>query len=128
MFAKLETVFAKVEAALKGDANGETSHDKLTALLGGTNSAADKANESIQGAIDLVLRERSQVGAKQNRVDMMADRLALQKEALTKQKSNVEDIEYEESITQLITQESIHRASLSVGGRIIQQTLVDFIR
>lgn len=128
MFAKLETVFAKVEAALKGDANGETSHDKLTALLGGTNSAADKANESIQGAIDLVLRERSQVGAKQNRVDMMADRLALQKEALTKQKSNVEDVEYEESITQLITQESIHRASLSVGGRIIQQTLVDFIR
>lgn len=128
MFAKLETVFAKVEAALKGDANGETSHDKLTALLGGTNSAADKANESIQGVIDLVLRERSQVGAKQNRVDMMADRLALQKEALTKQKSNVEDVEYEESITQLITQESIHRASLSVGGRIIQQTLVDFIR
>lgn len=128
MFAKLDTVFAKVEAALTGDVNGETSHDKLTVLLGGTNSAADRANETIQGVVDLVLKERSQVGAKQNRVDMMADRLALQKETLTKQQSNVEDVEYEEAITNLITQESIHNAALSVGGKVIQQTLVDFIR
>ncbi|WP_010286862.1 flagellar hook-associated protein FlgL [Kurthia massiliensis] len=128
MFAKLDTVFAKVEAALTGDVNDETSHDKLTVLLGGTNSAADRANETIQGVVDLVLKERSQVGAKQNRVDMMADRLALQKETLTKQQSNVEDVEYEEAITNLITQESIHNAALSVGGKIIQQTLVDFIR
>ncbi len=59
---------------------------------------------------------------------MMSDRLAIQKEVLTKQQSNVEDVEYEEAITNMITQESIHRAALSVGGRIIQQTLVDFIR
>lgn len=127
MFAKLDTVFAKIETALKGDKDGNTSHDKLTALLGGTNSAADQANETIQGVVDLVLAERSTVGAKQNRVDMMADRLALQKEALTKQQSDVEDVEYEEVITNLITQESIHNAALSVGSKIIQQTLVDFM-
>lgn len=127
MFSKLDTVFSKVFAALNGT-GGVTSGEDISDLLGGTNSAADRDFTTIQGVQDLFSMQRSTVGAKQNRVDMMSDRLALQKETLTKQKSNVEDVEYEEAITNLITQESIHRASLSVGGRIIQQTLVDFIR
>lgn len=128
MFNKLDGVFAQIEKALTGDINDATYGDKIGDLLGGINSAADKSYDTIQGSIDLILKNRSEVGAKQNRVDMMADRLALQKETLTKQQSNVEDVEYEEAITNMITQESIHRAALSVGGRIIQQTLVDFIR
>lgn len=127
LFSKLDTVFAKVKAALQG-ANGETSGEEIGALLGGTNSVEDKNFTSIQGVQDLILRERSIAGANQNRVDMMANRLSLQKEILTKQQSNVEDVEYEATITDLITQESTHRAALSVGGRVIQQTLVDFIR
>ena len=127
MFGKIDEVFAKIEEALVGQ-NDITSSDEISAILGGTNSQEDKEYTTIQGSIDLVLMERATVGAKQNRVDMMADRLALQKEVLTKQQSNVEDVEYEQAITNLITQESIHNASLSVGGRIIQQTLVDFIR
>lgn len=125
MFSKLDAVFEKIEEALSTEG---TSGTDIGNLLGGTNSQEDLDYETIQGTIDLVLKERAEVGAKQNRVDMMADRLALQKETLTKQQSNVEDVEYEEAITNLITQESIHNASLSVGGRIIQQTLVDFIR
>lgn len=128
MFSKLDDVFKQIEHVLTGDANDATYGDKIGALLGGTNSAADKNYTTIQGSIDLILSNRAEVGAKQNRVDMMSDRLALQKETLTKQQSNVEDVEFEEAITNLITQESIHRAALSVGGRIIQQTLVDFIR
>lgn len=42
--------------------------------------------------------------------------------------SNNEDIDYEVVITQLITQESILRASLSAGSRTIQPTLLDFLR
>lgn len=127
MFGKIDEVFAKIEEALVGQ-NDITSSDEISAILGGTDSQEDKEYTTIQGAINLMLMERATVGAKQNRVDMMADRLALQKEVLTKQQSNVEDVEYEQAITNLITQESIHNASLSVGGRIIQQTLVDFIR
>ncbi|HIX42473.1 MAG TPA: flagellar hook-associated protein FlgL [Candidatus Kurthia intestinigallinarum] len=127
MFDKLDIVFDKIEAALAGT-NGVTSGTDIGSILGGTNSPTDKAFETIQGSIDLLLNKRAEAGAKQNRVDMMSDRLAIQKEVLTKQQSNVEDVEYEEAITNMITQESIHRAALSVGGRIIQQTLVDFIR
>lgn len=129
MFGKIDEVFAKIETALSGeDTDGITSGLDIGSILGGTNSDEDKEYTTIQGSIDLVLMERATVGAKQNRVDMMSDRLAIQKEVLTKQQSNVEDVEYEEAITNMITQASIHRAALSVGGRIIQQTLVDFIR
>lgn len=127
MFDKLDGVFNQIEAALTGK-DGKTSGDEITQLLGGINSDRDKSYDTIQGSIDLILRNRSNVGAKQNRVDTMEDRLALQKETLTKQQSNVEDVEYEEAITNMITQQSIHNAALSVGGKIIQQTLVDFIR
>jgi flagellar hook-associated protein 3 FlgL len=59
---------------------------------------------------------------------MMINRLATQEVAVTKQLSDNEDIDYERVITEMITQESIHQAALSVGAKIIQSTLVDFIR
>ena len=75
-----------------------------------------------------VLENRADIGARQNRVDMMINRLATQEVVVTKQLSNNEDIDYEKVITEMITQESIHQAALSVGAKIIQSTLVDFIR
>ena len=75
-----------------------------------------------------VLENRADIGARQNRVDMMINRLATQEVVVTKQLSDNEDIDYERVITDMITQESIHQAALSVGAKIIQSTLVDFIR
>jgi flagellar hook-associated protein 3 FlgL len=54
--------------------------------------------------------------------------LATQEVITTKVMSNNEDIDYEKTITELISQESVHRAALGVGARIIQPTLVDFLR
>lgn len=125
LFTQVDSVLNKVEEALK---NPNASAQEISDLLGGTNSPEDRSYNTLQGILDLSVMERSEVGAKQNRVDMMADRLSLQKETLTKQQSNVEDVEYEKTITNMITQESIHNAALSVGSKIIQQTLVDFIR
>ena len=73
------------------------------------------------------LTMRSQVGAKQNRLELMQNRLSQQAINITKRLSENEDTDYSEAITQLTTAESIHQASLSVGAKIIQQTLVDFI-
>ena len=63
-----------------------------------------------------------------NRLEMMENRLDIQFVNVTKQKSNNEDVDYAEAITQMVTAESIHQAALSTGAKIIQQTLVDFIR
>lgn len=77
---------------------------------------------------NVVLGNRADIGARQNRVEMMENRLGAQEVIVTKQLSNNEDIDYEKVITEMVTQESIHQAALSVGAKIIQATLVDFIR
>ncbi len=82
----------------------------------------------IDANMDEVLTTRANIGARQNRVEMMGNRLESQEAAAKKQMSENEDIDYEKVITEMITQESIHRAALSVGSRIIQPSLVDFLR
>ena len=82
----------------------------------------------IDTNMDAVLTQRADIGARQNRVEMMENRLDSQELNAIKQMSENEDIDYEKVITEMITQESIHRAALSVGARIIQPSLVDFLR
>lgn len=82
----------------------------------------------LDGVTDQVLTMRADVGARQNRVEMMENRLDLQFINVTKQLSQNEDTDYAAAITEMATHESIHQASLSVGAKIIQQTLVDFMR
>lgn len=82
----------------------------------------------LDGIYENTLTVRADVGARQNRVEMMENRLSLQEVNVTKQLSANEDTDYAKTITDMVTQESIHQAALSVGAKIIQQTLVDFIR
>jgi len=82
----------------------------------------------LDSIYESTLTLRADVGARQNRVEMMENRLSLQEVNVTKQLSANEDTDYAKTITEMVTQESIHQAALSVGAKIIQQTLVDFIR
>ena len=86
------------------------------------------AIESIDKQMNSLLTARANIGARQNRAELMDNRLQSQEGIAKKQMSENEDIDYEKVITDMITQESIHNAALSVGARIIQQTLVDFLR
>lgn len=83
---------------------------------------------SIDENIDNVLNARADLGARMNRLDLIDNRLSAQKISATQMMSKNEDIDFEEVITKLITQESIHRAALSTGSRVIQPTLIDFLR
>jgi flagellar hook-associated protein 3 FlgL len=58
----------------------------------------------------------------------MEDRIDGQQVIAEKMLSDNEDVDLEKVITDLKTQESVHRAALAVGARIIQPTLVDFLR
>ncbi|MBB4823623.1 flagellar hook-associated protein 3 FlgL [Sporosarcina luteola] len=84
--------------------------------------------EKIDNLMNDVLTHRADIGARSNRAELMSNRLEMQEGAAKKQRSENEDIDYEKAITEMITQESIHRAALSVGARIIQPSLVDFLR
>lgn len=91
----------------------------------------DDLNTSL-GAIDNHLNNtinaRAELGARMNRLELIENRLDEQEIIATRTMSENEDIHMEEAITNLITQESLHRAALAAGSRIIQPTLIDFLR
>lgn len=72
--------------------------------------------------------ERAELGARYNRLELIDNRLGNQEVIATRILSDNEDADMERVITDLTIQESIHRASLSAGSRIIQPTLIDFLR
>ncbi len=97
--------------------NPNTDESTITNLL-----------RSIDTTIDEFLTVQAQVGAKQNRIDLMTDRLSNQQVVAQKILSNNEDVDMEKVILDFTTQESIHNAALSVGSKIIQPSLIDFLR
>ena len=87
-----------------------------------------KALDTIDGFLNDIVSTRAELGAQTNRAEMVDSRLLQQKVIATQTVSNNEDIDFEEAIMNFTTQESLHRASLAVGARIIQPTLMDFLR
>lgn len=98
-------------------------HEQLT-----DNSAAESPMQRLDDALDKVLQRVSQLGGKQNRVDLAQERLLDLKLNLTKVLSEEQDLDYAEAIMELKMEEFAYRTALSVGARIIQPSLVDFLR
>ena len=74
-----------------------------------------------------VLQLRAQVGSIVNRFEVNVERLDTTNIELTKRLSDNQDLNVTEAIIELRKLENAQRAALSVGSRIIQQTLLDFI-
>lgn len=126
--------FQKVDEFMKqldGILNDENiTSEEIGAALGAEidNAGGTAKIPALDGLHSTVLTMRAEVGAKQNRLELMQNRLEIQEINVTKQLSENEDTDYSKAITEMTTAESIHQASLSVGAKIIQQTLVDFMR
>lgn len=84
--------------------------------------------EDLDLAINDIINARADLGARMNRLELIEHRLEEQEVIAKKTMSENEDVHFEEAITNLITQESLYRASLAAGARIIQPTLLDFLR
>lgn len=82
----------------------------------------------MEGLINDLVTERTSLGAKANRVELMEQRVEMQEIMAKQLMSDNEDVEYEEVITQMVMEESLLRASLSLSARVIQPTLMDFLR
>ncbi|QCR31493.1 flagellar hook-associated protein FlgL [Lysinibacillus sp. SGAir0095] len=119
LFKNVDELMVNISNALD-----ESDAEEIGNLLGGI---ADGTDDSLSEIQNKVLEARADVGARQNRVEMMSNRLSLQEINVTKQMSENEDVDYSKAITEMVTYESIHQASLSVGAKIIQRTLVDFL-
>ena len=94
---------------------------------GGSEEEIGTFLSKLDTQINNLLAVRATVGAKQNRVELMEDRLGSQEVFSTRILSDNEDVDMEKAIMALTAQESVHRAAMAVGARIIQPTLMDFL-
>ncbi|HHY21438.1 MAG TPA: flagellar hook-associated protein 3, partial [Bacilli bacterium] len=78
--------------------------------------------------LDSIVAERAELGARVNRVELIEERLGEQEVISKRIMSNNEDIDFEQVIIDLKTQEVVHRSALAAGARIMQPTLLDFLR
>lgn len=108
--------------------SGLESIKKMITNPESTGAEITKALESMDGYLNDVVSTRAELGAQVNRAEMVEMRLLEQKVIAQNTVSNNEDIDLEEAIINLTIQESLHRASLAVGAKIIQPTLMDFLR
>ncbi len=82
----------------------------------------------LQDMQSSTLAQMSEVGGRISRIDLMADRYSKDEINYTQMLSDVEDLDTAEAYMQFSMSEAVYRASMSVGGRILPPSLVDFMR
>jgi flagellar hook-associated protein 3 FlgL len=122
-----------------GDADGDNAPDAgrvdLFEALGDLREAL-QANDvvAMRAALDdlddgmlQVSLERTDVGSTDNQLAKFNSRLESREVDLAARLSDVQDADSVEVFSDLVTQETILRASLEVTARLIQQSLLDFL-
>lgn len=84
--------------------------------------------KTMDETITNLLKIRAEVGAKQNRMDSAADQNDEQNFNLTDILSQTEDIDVAEKNIEATVAQSVYMASLQVSAKIIQPSLLDFLR
>jgi flagellar hook-associated protein 3 FlgL len=105
-----------------------TLDNLIIALNNGDQEGANICLGQIDEGMGHLLRVRADVGARQNRLELTANRLEDDELNFTKLMSENEDIDEVEVVIKLKSEEYVYQASLAAGARIIMPTLVDFLR
>ncbi|MCR2822360.1 flagellar hook-associated protein FlgL [Lederbergia panacisoli] len=103
--------------------------DRLeSALRTGDTKAVGDMLDDFDASADNMISARAELGARTNRLDFMEERIDNQEIIAKRIMSDNEDVEFEKVLMEFKAQEAVHRAAMSVGARIIQPTLMDFLR
>lgn len=84
--------------------------------------------DGIDKAMERLLIAAAENGARQNRVEATENRLLDAKLSLGSALSSIEDVDYAEILIKLKSEESIYQASLSSSAKMMQTSLMDFLR
>lgn len=122
----------------KKDVDGNSINTQLSDVLKNIVDHIDDPNKvselnnqdltDITAAIDNLLKIRSEVGAKQNRMDSAKAKNEDETYNLTSVLSRTEDIDITEKTMQYATLQTVYMASLQTSARVLQPTLLDYLR
>lgn len=110
-------MFDQIITAMGSGENADFNQEKIGDMLG----VIDEVHENS-------LSVRAEIGAKTNRLEMTEKRLSSERLNFTSTLSENEDVDYAKLIMDMKLSENVYNASLSIGSRIIQPTLLDFLR
>lgn len=114
--------------------NSPSSTDNIFTLLTNisnqlkTGVSATSFLDEIDDKTNQVLSVRTALGARVNRLELTQNRLESQNLNINTLMSKNEDADMSEVYTDLKMQESVYQSALSIGARVIQTTLVDYLK
>lgn len=124
------TIKANVTAdELFGSAEDETNLFKsMESLAAALRTGQSIPLEDIDKGLNRILTTWAEVGAVKQRVEAVENRLKDSNIELQSMLSKIEDIDMAEAVTKLKSEESVYQASLAATSKIIQPSLIDFLR
>lgn len=111
-----------------GDDLLKDMQDYIDALNVGNSQGVGDALGKIDAHLENILSLVAEVGAKTNRMELVNNRLQDEEVNFARLLSDTEDADMADVIIRLKNEENVYRAALAGGARIIQPTLVDFLK
>lgn len=117
---------------VSGEDLGVFLNDVIKAMESGTPGELDKLSNEFLGKtdkfIDNLLQVRSKVGATHNRLEAAEERNKSENINLKEVLSEKEDVDLAESYMNYIMMSTAYQSSLSMGAKILQPSLLDYLR
>ncbi len=108
---------------------GELLDNVIKAMEDGdTTSLSGNLLGDMDVHLDNVIRIRSKMGAVYNRLEAAKERNASENLSMTELLSKSEDIDLAEKMMEFSMMSTVYQASLSTGAKILQPSLLDYIR
>lgn len=98
------------------------------ALKSGDRNQLNEFMSHVDDHIDNVLQIRGKVGSVQNRMDIMLDKTKEEILGLTELLSNAQDVDYAEKFIDYMSLQASYQSTLQISSKIIQPSLLDFLR
>lgn len=93
-----------------------------------TDSLVHQGLADLDAALDTMLKWRAHLGARTERLDRVEERLGVAEITLTQLLSHTEDTDVARALMELKIEENVYRAALGVSARMMQPSLLDFLR
>lgn len=106
-------VLGNIVSALNSNASGDTISSYL---------------KNLSNVQDRILQKQVEVGARANKIEALESRYSQEVINYSTIKSNVEDIDQAQTITNYKMSMSVYEQALAVGAKIITPSLIDFLK
>jgi flagellar hook-associated protein 3 FlgL len=95
---------------------------------GNTKDIGGSSLQGIDSALNNIVSSVAQIGAEDERLSFVDKRIEAEIPETVQQDSDAVDLDMAKAITELKIMEYTHQATLQTAGRILRQTLLDFLR